>query len=174
MQTCRALGYAHRRGVIHGDPKPANVLVTEAGHALVIDWEFAQLAKADEGQRGVELEEAAEAGRAAGTPAYMAPELFSGGAVSRATDVYALGATLYHLLTGQAPNPERVGLLEEPDQLRECLGREGPLSPRRAGAAVAEALDAACARATALAPSARHAGADELGDEVQRWLDARR
>jgi serine/threonine protein kinase len=171
VQTCRTLSYAHRRGVIHGDPKPANVLLGETGHAAVIDWEYARLVEAEAGHRSIELgEPELPLSAIAGTPSYMAPELFFGGSVSRATDVYALGATLYHVLVGDAPNLERKDLLGDRDRLLEALNQPS-LFPRQASTQVPETLDAICARATMRNPAERYATADDLADAVQHWLD---
>ncbi len=86
--------FAHRRGVVHGDLKPANVRVDRGGEVFVLDWGLAR--EVDDGARG--------GGSASGTVAYMAPEQASGGAIDRRTDVFNLGATLCHVLTGAPPH----------------------------------------------------------------------
>jgi len=87
-QLCAGLAAAHEAGVLHRDLKPANVMIDGRGRVRITDFGLAGFAR-----------ELPTKGRA-GTPAYMAPELFSGGGASTRTDVYALGAVLYELFTG--------------------------------------------------------------------------
>ncbi|CAN5377506.1 hypothetical protein BH11MYX1_BH11MYX1_47290 [soil metagenome] len=87
-----ALAYAHSHRIIHRDLKPANVLVGDFGETVVIDWGLAKDLASDAEPSGV-----------AGTPAYMAPEQARGDTVDERTDVYALGAVLYHVLAGEPP-----------------------------------------------------------------------
>jgi serine/threonine-protein kinase len=113
VDVCQAVAYAHSRGVVHRDLKPGNVMLGKYGETLVVDW---GLAKAT-GKADVELTEGllvssadsalTKAGRAMGTPAYMSPEQATGqlDQLGPRSDVYSLGATMYCLLTGQAPFP---------------------------------------------------------------------
>jgi hypothetical protein len=90
-----ALDYAHARGVVHRDVKPANVLLDEAGQAYLADFGIAKML---EGSTVVTT-----TGMVQGTPAYMAPEQASGGEISGAADVYALGVVAFEGLTGRVP-----------------------------------------------------------------------
>ena len=97
----QALHYAHRRGVIHRDVKPANIMIDQDDWLIVTDFGIAKL---DEGDR-ITL-----SGHVFGTPHYMSPEYFNGGLIGSASDQYALGVVTYELLTGSTPFPgETIG-----------------------------------------------------------------
>ncbi len=95
LQTCSALAAAHRVGMIHRDVKPANVLVTEDGVAKLADFGLAK--------RVVSSDSPAGGRTLAGTPYYMAPELFDGQPADKRSDVYAMGVTYFYLLSGRLP-----------------------------------------------------------------------
>src|SRR5262249_38115896 len=112
VAVCQAVAYAHSRGVLHRDLKPSNVMLGEFGEALVVDWGLARVRHLPEPPAGAGDGRATEpsagltrAGAVLGTPAYMSPEQAAGrlDELGPATDIYGLGATLYHLLTGQPP-----------------------------------------------------------------------
>jgi serine/threonine-protein kinase len=179
VAVCQAVAYAHSRGVIHRDLKPHNVMLGDFGETLVIDWGLAKPVGRSEEQR---TEGGAEAtlrptlaeggsetvmGSARGTPAYMSPEQAAGrwDAVGPASDVYSLGATLYHLLTGRPPfTGDNVHAIRE----RVIAGEYAP--PRQANPAVPAALAAVCAKAMARKPEGRYATAKELAADVEHWL----
>ena len=95
LQVCAAVGYAHRAGLVHGDIKPGNVLITPDGRAKVVDFGLARAL----GESAMD-----EEGELVwGTPAYFAPEQAAGDRVLPATDVYAIGVVLYEMLTGRLP-----------------------------------------------------------------------
>jgi len=93
VQTCRALQYAHRRGVIHRDIKPANIVVTTEGVVKVVDFGIALLAAASKTQTGTLL----------GTLAYMSPQQLRGNRADARSDIWSVGVVLYELLTGRRP-----------------------------------------------------------------------
>ena len=97
LQVVDAVRYAHSRLIVHRDLKPANILVTQSGDAKLLDFGVAKLldTQAADGQ--------AQATLRAVTPEYAAPEQLSGGALTTATDIYALGVVLFELLTGRRP-----------------------------------------------------------------------
>jgi len=97
IQIARALAHAHERGLIHRDVKPKNIMITQDGVAKLADMGLARLAEDVQAAQ-------AEAGRAFGTPYYISPEQIRGEVdIDFRADIYSLGATLYHLVTGRVP-----------------------------------------------------------------------
>lgn len=146
-QVVLALGAAHDSGLVHRDIKPANVLLTRQGEAKLAD--FGLVRRLDElTQGGAPL---------AGTPTFMAPELFQGTPASAASDIYAVGVLLYHCLSGQLPMAaESVGQLIR-------LHRTRPVPDiREAVPRVPDGLAAILSRCLARSPADRFASAAEL------------
>jgi len=97
LQIARALAHAHERGLIHRDVKPKNIMITNDGVAKLADMGLARMASDEQAAR-------AEAGKAYGTPYYIAPEQVRGERdIDFRADIYSLGATLYHIVTGRVP-----------------------------------------------------------------------
>ena len=93
VDVLMGLSYAHKHGIIHRDIKPANIRVGDDGHAKIMDFGVAHLQSSDMTKTGLVV----------GTPSYMAPEQVTGGKAVPGTDLFAVGAVLYHLLTGSKP-----------------------------------------------------------------------
>lgn len=152
LQVCNAIAFAHRRGVLHRDVKPANVLIGEFGEVYVADWGIAM-------RKG-----APQPACLVGTPAYLAPEMVAGDAalLSERTDVFLLGAVLYELLAGAPPwrAPNLHALLEQ-----VSAGTPPPLPP-----SAPAGLRAVCTKAMRHRPEARYASALELRDAVTQTL----
>src|SRR5690606_18544983 len=96
-QVASALDYAHRRGVIHRDIKPDNILLDSEGHAILADFGIVKILEG-EGTSGLTA-----TGGVLGTPAYMAPEQSQGTGISASVDIYSLGVIVYEMLSGQQP-----------------------------------------------------------------------
>jgi serine/threonine protein kinase/WD40 repeat protein len=161
VQAASALEHAHQTGVIHRDVKPANLLLDARGNLWVTDFGLAQV----HGQAGLTL-----TGDLLGTLRYMSPEqaLAHHGLVDHRSDVYALGATLYELLTLRPAVP---GVTRE-EVLRHLLLDE-PRPLRRVNPAVPVELETVVLKAMAKSPEERYATAQELADDLQRFLDDR-
>jgi serine/threonine-protein kinase len=119
LQSCSALAEAHRGGLIHRDFKPSNILVTERKFAKLADFGLAKRIAPDQGQSA--------SSALAGTPYYMAPELFKGEPADTRSDVYAVGVSLYYLVTGQFPFVER-----NLTRLMQMHKEQAPPDPRQA------------------------------------------
>jgi serine/threonine-protein kinase len=153
----RAVHHAHRQGVVHGDLKPSNVLLDDHGRPVLSDFGLARAPSLEQREPGCRL--------FAGSPAYMAPELFSEAAKppSPSADIWALGVMLYELLTGQRPFggtglPELVQAVrfQEPVPLNALLPR------------IPAPLADACARCLAKRPADRYPSAAELVDDLRK------
>jgi serine/threonine-protein kinase len=181
VRVCLAIDFAHRRGVVHRDLKPANVMLGEWGEVYVLDWGLAKvrdLSAPVESQRGGATSEASSsgshetaAGAVLGTPAYMAPEQIRGEPIDARTDVYALGAILFEILTLTPLHGEgsAAGMMH-----RALAGADARPSARAPGSDVAPELEAICVRACAKRAADRFESARELGDLVEAYLSGDR
>jgi predicted Ser/Thr protein kinase/uncharacterized RDD family membrane protein YckC len=160
--AAEGLREADRSGFTHRDVKPSNLMVDRAGRVKIVD--FGLVTDAPAGDATTAAGDVAATG-IAGTPLYMAPEQARGEPVDRRADVYALGATLYHLVAGAPPFAAATPgeLLElHSTALRPALPRRGRETKRL------PALDELCRRMMAAEPAARFASYDELIDELDR------
>ncbi len=164
-----ALQYAHDRGVLHRDMKPANVLFDDKGEPYIADFGLAKLV----GETSVLDGSLA----VLGTPAYMAPEIAAADARAATTssDVYGLGATFYELLAGRPPYAAK----SLHDMLQEITSTD-PVPPSRQSLlanthlpAVPRDLDVICMKCLARDPAKRYESARDLAEDLERWLDGR-
>jgi len=152
-----ALGCMHAQGVVHGDVKPENLLLSEKGEVRLIDLSTASTPWA----RRLRL-----AGRRVGTVGYLAPEVAAGAVAHVGSDVYALGATAYELLTDQAPF---MGGSRESTIKRQTRGTV--TAPSRLRSGVPQAVDAILLRMLAPYPSARPVDAALAARQLNKALE---
>jgi tetratricopeptide (TPR) repeat protein len=177
VKVCDALAFAHNRGVIHRDLKPDNIMVGEFGEVQVMDWGLAKrLGATDELDEQATWQEVPDRpgqmvatldGAVMGTPQYMAPEQARGeiAQLDQRSDIYALGAILYEVLTGTTPYGGAT-LWAVLSDVAE--GRYVPLRRRRRN--IPFELEAVVVKAMAFAPADRFTDVSELRAELQRYL----
>ncbi len=158
-ELARALAHAHDLGIIHSDVKPANVLIDREGRPKLTDF---GLARDVDASRDLTVD-----GQFLGTPAYAAPEQARGDASATGprSDVYGLGAVLYHALTGRAPFGG--------SQVLEVLGRvfhEDPEPPRRVDPSIHPDLETIALRCLEKEPERRYPSAGELAADLDRFV----
>jgi serine/threonine protein kinase/Tfp pilus assembly protein PilF len=161
VQAAEALEHAHQLGVIHRDIKPANLLLDARGHVWIADFGLAQF------QAATPL---TLTGDLVGTLRYMSPEqaLAQRAVVDHRTDVYSLGVTLYELLTLE---PALAG--KDRQELLRQIAFEEPRPPRRWNRAIPVELETIVRKATEKTPADRYATAQELADDLRRFLEDR-
>lgn len=157
--VCEAVHFAHQRGFLHRDLKPHNIMVDSEGRPHVLDFGLAK--RIDEDQ-SLTL-----TGAVLGSPSYMAPEQAEGrnDRVGPHTDVYALGAILYQMLTGRPPFLGRTAA----ETMMQVVQRE-PAAPSRSNPDLPRDLETICLKCLEKEPAQRYATARELGEELGRFL----
>ena len=182
--VCRAIGYAHRQGILHRDLKPANVLVRSIASGVseaatdeprIIDFGVAKLV-GDDALRTRTLQ-----GPTAATPLYMSPEIAAGASeIDGRVDVWSLGVMLFEALVGSRPfSSSRSGIAATFDLQKQITEGSAlrpsdalpPNAPRALRAALEDDLDWIVLRALERSPARRYLTPDELADDLVRWIE---
>ncbi len=158
--VAEAIHYAHQRGVLHRDFKPSNLLIDANDQPRITDF---GLAKRLQGEPDLTI-----TGQVLGTPHYMPPEQAGGkrGEISVASDVYSLGAILYHALVGRPPF-----LADTLEGVLTQLLHNEPASPRLLNPTIPRDLETICLKCLNKKPAHRYESAVALADELGRWLN---
>jgi eukaryotic-like serine/threonine-protein kinase len=153
--VCRALSYAHERGVVHRDIKPGNIMVTRDGHVKVMDFGIARLSTTGE--------TIAQTAAVLGTAAYLSPEQAQGQRVDGRSDIYSLGCVLYELLTGSPPFPGDSAMAVAMKHVQET-----PPVPSSRNPDLTPQMDAVVMKALAKNPDNRYQTAEEFREDLER------
>jgi serine/threonine protein kinase len=185
-QVLAAVAHAHRFLVVHRDLKPANILVDAAGQVKLLDFGIAKLL-VEEANAGSPPQDLTRMGSRAMTLRYAAPEQAAEGAITTATDVYALGVILHEFVTGASPYRAvregraftQVALVQEniarPSSLAlssEAAHERGVASPRQLARFVSGDLDAILLKALRRDPADRYASAQLFDEDIRRHLES--
>lgn len=173
ISVCHAIEFAHSKGVVHLDIKPANIMLGEFGETLVVDWGLARSFNKSCVEGGSISEEtlsrsgSSNSDSIAGTPAFMSPEQAKGDspAIGASSDIYSLGASLYYLLLGQTAFDQK----DLPSLLRAVIRGEFR-EPHRVSRHVPRSLNAICLKAMAAPPNERFSSARQLAHELERYM----
>lgn len=158
--VCRAVHAAHEEGILHRDIKPANILIEDGTlRPRIADFGLAKLQNEDQ--------ELTRSGEAMGTPSYMPPEQFGDAASATArSDIYSIGATLYHLLSGRPPFKAATSMAT----MRQVLNVE-PVALRELNPEVDQDLETICMKCLEKEPDRRFQTAAEVADELKRFIN---
>ena len=198
--VCLAIEYAHSKGVLHCDIKPDNIMIGDYGEVFVVDWglvivcgdvkgpsDMHDMETLDPGvippykpselaSSGLHEQQGGSRRGVGGTPAYMAPEQFTAtmsediSLVTPKADIYALGSTLYHILTGKAPHLPKEGVKESPDAFYFRITTGMIPTPREKDSSIPKLLEQIVLKAMQVKPSDRYASARELAEDIKRFV----
>lgn len=161
VAVARSVHHGHVRGILHRDLKPANILIADDGEPLVTDY---GLAKSTGDESNI-----TKTGAVVGTPSYMSPEQAAGSNnLTTATDVYAIGAMLYELLTGRPPHKD-----ETPVKTVMSVINDSPQPPSHWNRSVDRDLELICLKCIERDPEERYPSADAIAHDLEAWIDGK-
>jgi len=155
-QVAEGLAYAHERGIVHRDVKPANIMLDGQGRAKIMDFGLARSRLADH---------KTSTGMVLGTPRYMSPEQIAGQPVDQRSDIFSLGIVLYEMLTGT-----RLYSGEDIHQVQHAIMQVEPVPPTRVIPGLPAMLDFVVARALKRDPAVRYQDARDLAADLTTCL----
>jgi len=162
-QLARGLVAAHEQGVVHRDLKPSNLQLTADGMLKILDFGVARLERRASSRSDTETATETSPGDVIGSPPYMAPEQLLGKAVDARTDVYAAGACLYEMATGQRPHGDKHGAA-----LTEAILHEAVAPPRSKNGALSSGLESVILKCLDREPGLRYPNAGDLLVDLER------
>lgn len=155
-QACEGLGFAHRKGIVHRDVKPGNIMISDDGTVKIADFGIAKAA---------EQTRITRAGSVLGTAAYISPEQAHGEEATQASDIYSLGVVIYQFLAGRLPYESssltELALKQQNEEIEPLPSLAGEVPPE---------LDRAIACALASDPANRYENANQMGEALTRAL----
>lgn len=162
-----AVHHAHQNEILHRDLKPKNVLIDAQGRSYVTDFGMAKRAGAD----GSGASSSSGSGTVVGTPSYMSPEQAQGlKKIDRRTDVYALGAMLYEVLTDKPPFPGEMTIVALMRVVQDPIPPPSQASPAWAQSTEDKSIEAICMKALSKNPDDRFPNAQVFGEALANWL----
>jgi len=167
-EVAYAVHHAHQAGILHRDLKPKNVLIDAQGRPYVTDFGMAKRVGSGEGSG---VTSSTGSGTVVGTPSYMSPEQAQGlKKVDRRTDVYAMGAMLYEMLTGKPPFPGEMTIVALMRVVQDPIDPPSKVSADWAASSEDKSVESLCMQALSKNPDDRHPDALSFADALTAWL----